>query len=143
MRELDWCFELAKKIRDKNETLAELKLRVASPKNQIYSDMPKGGGAYRNPNDEYLIKAERIKSQIERLQFQLNEWWGVVSEIFDKCGVTDNETITLMRLRFYNGLVWNKCVKIMQQDFPDGKWNANKCFRVYRKVLYKTHKKSD
>ena len=102
--------------------------------------MPKGGGAYRNTNDEYLIKAERIEAQRERLQLQLNEGWSVVIAIFDKCGVTDNETIALMRLRFYKGLVWNKCLKEMQRDFPNNKWNANKCFRVYRSVLCKVHK---
>ena len=140
MKELNLCLELAKAIKEKNKSLVELKLKVASIKSPSFSDMPKGGGAYLNPHDEYLIKSERIQKQKERLQKRLNDRWSVVIAIFNKCDITDDETITLMRLRFYKGFSWNNCLTIMKQVFPDSKWNANKCFRVYRSVLCKIHK---
>ena len=141
MVELDECLDLARMIKEKDEVLIELKSRVMSPKGLIVSDMPKGGGSPMNTMDEYLIKKERIKKAKKRLEERLDAKWECVVNILKACGV-DSETIHLMKFRFYCGLSWKKCTAAIKEEYPDGRWNANKCFSAYRGVLHKTSNES-
>ena len=141
MRELDTCLELARKIKGKDEIICEKQYRMLAPKNQIITDMPKGGGVV-NAMDDYLIWVEKLNRAKERLQNKLDTEWDNAKNILKNHGVTKDETIELMRLRFYCGLPWKKCAAKMQELYPDSKWNTNKCFRTYRAVLHKTSVKN-
>ena len=137
MRELDECLELSRLIRDKQERIYELKVRISTPKNQILSDMPRGGGCCGNDIENYIVKLEKLEALVKDIQKKLNGKWRYVNTLMQKRNITDCETIMLLSLRFYKGLSWNKCAELMQNRYPTSKWNLNKCFRAYRKVLYK------
>lgn len=137
MCELSICLELIKKIKEKNELILEIKYRTLSPKNQIISDMPRGGGMKTNVMDDYLVKVERLQQTKETFQNLLEHEWNNAVKTLEKIGVKDRETVELMKLRFYYGLPWEKCADKMQERYPDGRWNTNKCFRVYRDICDK------
>ena len=140
MQELDNCLSLAKKIRKKEEDIEELKSRVMSPKGQIISDMPKGGGFGGNALESYYLKLERFNKIKLILQLSLNKHWKIVISEFHRCGITDPQVIELMSLRYYKGREWKECCKIMRKKYPENKWNKNKSMRIHRYVLCKLHK---
>lgn len=139
MRELDTCLDIIKEIKEKDETIQELRYRTMSPKSQVITDMPKGGGAHVNALDNYMVKLERTIKAKERLQEKLDYEWAIAKFSLTHYGITKSDTIELLRLRFYRGLPWKKCSMEMQKTYPDSGWNINKCFRVYRAVLHKTN----
>ena len=130
MFELDECLSVSKKLKKIDEDITELKCRNSAPKNQIITDMPKGGGSLINNLDSYLIKLEKLEKRRKRVQFQLDMAWNVAEQALKDIGVTDPQAIQLMKYRFYNGLAWKKCSMKMQ-------WTLNKCFYVYRSILDK------
>ena len=141
MRELNECLELSQKIAEKQELICELKARVYTPRNQVISDMPRGGGG-ENEIENYIIKLEKIETLVKHLKKKRCNLWQYLIETMYKCNITDTETLKLLYFRFYKGFPWDVCSKQMQQAFPNGKWNLNKCFRVYRSVLYKLNKEA-
>lgn len=141
MREFEECFELAKKIKDINEDILELKSKVMSPKNQIISDMPKGKGG-TNEIESYIIRLERLERIVTGLKLERALKWNTAGVIIDACGITDKETLDMLQLRFYHGYSWNRVAAYMKKKYPTKKWNVNKCFRVFRSVLDILHKKA-
>lgn len=139
MHELDTCLEIVRDIRAKDESILTIRYRTMSPKNQVLTGMPIGGGGGKSTAmDNYLIRVEKLNKAKERLQKQLDCEWNNVVGIFADHGITDAEMIALMQYRFYFGYPWKKCSAKMQEEYPKGRWNINKCFRTYRDILHKT-----
>ena len=124
------------KIDDK---ILEIKARVEAPKNQVITGMPRGHGENVNAFDSYLIKLERYEQKKRIKEQQLLELWQVAKDLLSENDIK-KENIALLRLRFYKGYQWKVCAKIMAKDYPDSRWNINKCFREYSRVLCKIHK---
>lgn len=139
-QKLDSCLRLARQIKKKEDDIEELESRIMSAKNQIISDMPKGGGIGGNELESYLLKKERLEKIKSNLQALLNEKWKIIICEFDNCGIKDTEIRKMMWYRFYKGHEWKVCAKIMRKKYPEKIWNKNKCMRVYRYVLCKLHK---
>lgn len=141
MRELDECLRLSRQIKEKEEQIIELRSRIMSPKNQTISDMPKGGGGY-NEIESFIIKLELLENNAEYLKVQRALLWNNIRLILHIRHIK-SDIERLLYLRFYNGNSWNKCVEAMSKEYPNCKWNANKCFRAYRYVVKETSEKSE
>jgi hypothetical protein len=128
---LEKCLELRRDINSIDERIAELKLRIRSPKNQIISDMPKGNSR-NNSIEEYLITLEKLESKKIKYNSRITDKWQLIYNKLINNGVSE-EAITMLRYRFYYGYSWKVCADLMN-------WNKNKCFRVYRAVLSKFNK---
>ncbi len=140
MRELDECLELRRYIQDKIDArIFEIKARIEAPKNQVITGMPMGHGENINAFDRYLIKLERYEQKKNRKEQELLEKWQIANDLLSENGI-EKENIILLRLRFYKGYQWKRCVKEMAKDYPNSKWNINKCFREYRRILCITNK---
>lgn len=137
MRELDECLRLSRKIAETKEKIEELKALAMSPRNQIISDMPKGGGTI-NAAESYIIRLEKYEKTLEALRDKRSEEWLKVCEAFAVYNHRKAEIKTLLWLRFCNGYSWKRCIDEMAKVFPNETWNANKCFRLYRGFLHKT-----
>ena len=138
MRELDECLRLKRRIEELDEKILEIRERALSPKNQIISDMPKGGGG-GNPIEEYLIKSEKLEKERSRCKRALEEQWRSITETFKTLGISNTYEL-LMKYRFYYGLTWRNCTKLIQKDDPDTVWDENRVFRVYSHVSMKLRK---
>lgn len=137
MVELDACLELAKKIRQKDETILDLKSNVLAPKNQILSDMPRGSGTTTSPQEDYLIRLEKLTDEKRTLQEQrVSIWFDAVAKL-KEADVTGASAYEMLKYRFYCGYPWKVCAKKMKNQYPTEKWNLNKCFRVYSGILHK------
>lgn len=134
MRELEQCLELRRKINSINERIEELRSTVETPKCQILSDMPKGGGE-RNTLEEYIVKLERLEQRKAVIKQRLVSDWRSISTFLKQNGV-NNDVILMLKYRFFYGCRWKKCAVYMQ-------WNENKCFREYRAFLSKINKIKD
>ncbi len=141
MRELDECLRLSRQIKEKEEQIIELRSRIMSPKNQTISDMPKGGGGY-NEIESFIIKLELLENNAEYLKVQRALLWNNIRLILHIRHIK-SDIERLLYLRFYNGNSWNKCVETMSKEYPNCKWNANKCFRAYRYVVKENSEKSE
>ena len=135
MRELDECLRITRKINEIRERIEELKSMAMTPRNQIISDMPKGGGTM-NATENYIIRLEKLESQIKLLQKERAEAWNVVSDMLHELNRRE-EVKTMLWLRFCNGYSWKKCVAKLEEKYPSETWNTNKCFRIYRSFLHK------
>ena len=142
MQELNECLNLAREIKEKRELLAEMQYRSISPKNQILSGMPRGGGAQLNQIERNLIQSEKLKKAIRALEHERLETWKCATFRLKKAGVTNDEHIKLLEMRFFYGFSWKKCNAIVTNLFPNSKWDINKCFRVYRASLRKVNIKT-
>lgn len=138
-KQFDKCLKLSRKIVDIDEEIIELKTMVMSPKNQAITDMPRGGGV-ANAIENYLIRLEKLERKKSNAEIERNQLWKEIKEICLASGVCEEETIRLLKERFYCGKSWNKCLNKMIKEYPNSRWNINKCFRVYRAVLCKIHK---
>lgn len=136
MQPLDECLLLTRKIAKKREQIEELKAMAISPRNQIISDMPKGGGTI-NASENYLIKLESLEETYNQLCKERTSKWNEILLVFESYDSKVDETVMLLWLRFYNGYSWNKCIAEMEKRYPNKYWNANKCFRTYRRFLHK------
>jgi hypothetical protein len=141
VRELDECLRLSRQIKEKEEQIIELRSRIMSPKNQTISDMPKGGGGY-NEIESFIIKLELLENNAEYLKVQRALLWNNIRLILHIRHIK-SDIERLLYLRFYNGNSWNKCVETMSKEYPNCKWNANKCFRAYRYVVKENSEKSE
>lgn len=133
MQQLNQCMELRKRINKINEKIIELNSMITSPKNQVISDMPRGGGK-KNSIEEYLIKYEKLENLKTKLQNELEEQW----QSIDMNGLSEAQ-YKLLYLRFFCGLEWKKCSRIMCETVGK-KFNENRCFREYRSALDILHK---
>lgn len=133
MRELDECLSLTREIEKVREKLLIIKATISEPKNQIISDMPRGGGNPVNAIETYLEKSEQFEDDLRALKRERSENWEMFKQIAAGSGV-HKEDIHLMQLRFMRGYSWNKCTAVMRSRYGD-KWNTNRTFRRYRKVL--------
>ena len=141
MRELDECLRITRMIAETKEKIEELEMAVMSPRSQAISDMPKGGGGTINAIESYILKKEKLEGQIDSLQEERAvEWCKVCGylEMFNQ----KKTTKTMLWLRFCKGYSWNKCVSKLSEAYPDERWSANKCFRIYRDFLHKVNSKS-
>lgn len=140
MQELKECLKIRRKIDEIDDKLLTLKEKSLSPKNQIITGMPRGGGFDGSNMDNYLIKVEQIKAEKDVLQKRLDTLWDKTTEKLFRNDI-DTTYILMLKIRFYFGYSWRKCAARMAIENPKDKWNENKCFRVYRSVLYKMNKK--
>lgn len=132
---LDDCLEKTRKIKDIEEEIEELRERAMSPKSQTITGMPRGStGA--NQSDSYIVKLERKEARQKRLIRERDELWEEATKALDAKEVK-REYVILLHYRFFKGLPWKKCCTMMCKKDPDGNWNMNKVFRVYRQILRK------
>lgn len=134
MKELDECLRITREIEKVREKLIIIKAAIQAPKNQIISDTPRGSSNPVNAIEMYLEKKEQFKGDLRALKYERSVCW----EAFKRIAVAESdvtkEDIHLMQLRFIRGYSWNKCTAVMRSRY-DKKWNSNKTFRRYRKVL--------
>lgn len=135
MKTLDDCLEETRKLKEINEQIAELKARTMSPKNQIITGMPRSGGG-GNQNESYIVKLERLEARRDKIRARRAALWASIATACNDKKIKP-EYISLLRHRFFKGLQWNKCCKLMCEEYPDSSWNMNKVFRVYRQILRK------
>lgn len=131
--EISFTVSKIKKIQEKIEYL---EMQASTPRSSVFSDMPKGGGNASNPLEQYMIKKEK---QIERLKpwkKRLNRQWAKAVYQMNSVKI-DKQTQKMMYLRYYCGLPWKQCAKELDKEFPNCKWNDNKCFRKLSEVLYR------
>lgn len=133
MHELDECLSLAKLIQEKTKNIEEYRYRAMSPKNQVITDMPKSKGSVIGGTDLFLIQVERLEQQKNKLCRQRESYWCMACDIFARSGIKDIQTIELMKYRYYNGLLWQNIIKIMQKKH--GNWSESRCYAVHRRVL--------
>ena len=121
-----------KKVQDKIEYL---EMKADTPRSSVFSDMPKGGGV-GNPLEQYIVKKEELTEKLTALKTRLERLWRKAARQMSAVGV-ERQTRRMMYLRFVCGLQWEKCAVMLNEKYPNCKWNVNKCFRKYRDVLYK------
>lgn len=122
-----------KKIQDK---IKYLEMTADTPRSSVFSDMPKGGGNASNPLEQYMIKKDELNDKLKPLKKRLKRQWAKAAYRMNMVNI-DEQTKKMMYLRFCRGMQWDKCAKVLNNDYPDCKWNTNKCFRKYREVLYR------
>lgn len=136
MRELQKCLLLRRKIDEISDRIYELRAKVTSPKNQIITGMPRGGGSNDNVNERYLIRLEYLIEKRHKLRkYQAKEWIRAKNKIKEYSLDTKTnfeETANLFFFRYVKGLSWNKCVAKLNTEY--GGWNSNKAFRINRKM---------
>lgn len=138
MKELNECLRLNREIAEINERLQTITAAAQAPKNQIISDMPRGGGSTVNATDRYIIKKEELEHKIAVINRRIALTWVKALNKMKKCGVSA-EDCELMQMRFFYGWQWKKCACEMSKKH--GKhWNVNRVFRIYRSVLTKCTK---
>ena len=136
---LDECLALRRYIKQTDEKIAEIEAVLYSPKNQIISDMPKGGGSSNDKVDKLLEKIAKLQRNRERAVRELTNKWLLVIEQLKKCEATESE-MQMLKLRFFNALSWKQCARTLDQSIPSEKWDENRCFRCYRKIIKKCTK---
>lgn len=136
MQRLDECLKLARKIREIDEQIVEIKTRAMSPKSQIITGMPKGSGFLGSCTDEYIAKLERLEAEKKRRVKERSLLWTETVDILLKENV-HHEHIQLLKYRFFCGLPWKQCCTLMCKNYADSGYNINKIFRVYRAILQK------
>ena len=134
MKEFDKCFNTRRKINDIDEDIYELRCAVGSPRNQIITDMPKGSGGTGNALDNAVIKLEKLERKRKLILSRLEEEWVVCESIMKACNISEKHK-EVMRLRYFKGLSWSKCLKAIKEEYSEEKWNDNKIYRIHRRVL--------
>lgn len=127
---LSECYELTKQIKELEEKILEIETVLYSPRNQIISDMPKGGGGTESTVDKLLYKLDQLKEKRKEIKQAHAEKWKEISKML--CCCTYDEKM-LFKLRFYYGLEWKACSIVMSNE-THRKWDENRIFRVYRSV---------
>jgi len=131
--EISFTVSKIKKIQDK---IVFLEMQADTPRSSVFSDMPKSGGGAGNPLEQYMIKKEKQIEKLKPLKKRLNRQWARAVYQMDSTKI-DKQTQKMMYLRYYCDLPWKQCAKELDKEFPNCKWNANKCFRRLREVLYR------
>lgn len=133
MEDLNKCLDLRRKITSFEEKIEDIEDRIRFPKSQTISDMPRSTSSGICQIEKYVILKEKLQSKKFLCETELNVMWGSVTKRMMMCNVSHAERY-LMYLRYNSGYSWKKCTEIMQQ-LEGEKWNENKTFRVYRKVV--------
>lgn len=128
MEELVKCLEIKKEINKLDGRIEELRSRILSPKNQIITGMPRGGGG-DNAIESYLLKLEEREQEKERLLNNQQEQWDIALSKFRYISI---ESIELMYFRFIEGMPWKKCVIEVNKKYKG--MTINKAFRIYGKI---------
>lgn len=119
------------------EKLLYLELKSGTPRSGEITGMPRdSGGGASNPFDSYLERKEKLEAEIATLNERLDYLWKQANSLMSKANI-DAQTKKMMFLRFCKGMQWKKCARSLDEQFPNCKWNENKCFRKYREVLWK------
>ena len=135
MRELfDDCYNLKVRILELDERIEEIQTVLYYPKNQMLSDLPKGGGT-DSTLDNLLTKLDELKEEKSIQEAAHADKWAQIVERLDKCNVPQSEK-DLLELRFYFGFTWKYCIPIMTERTGE-EWNENKVYRIYRDVCEK------
>lgn len=132
MVRLKQCLELTREINDLLDKVQEIEEVIKSPKGQVITGMPRGGGS-GNRLEDYMVKREKYIEQVNRKKRERYKLWNDALDIMLANNV-DMEYRFLMSLRFVEGMSWKACVRDMRKYFPNSEWDENKCFRVYRKI---------
>lgn len=119
------------------EQVESLECKMCSPKIQIITGMPGGGGG-EDRLTNYIVKKQKLEAAIKELKEKQLESFLIISLELKSLGFKKS-VIQLIRLRFVEGLEWKECAKELQQTFSDENWNINKCFNTYKKLcaIYK------
>lgn len=128
------------KIKRTQNKIKYLQMEADSPRSSSFSDMPKSGGNSGNPIEQYYIKKEELTEKLNSLKARLERLWQKAAHQMNVAGI-DKQAQKMMYWRFVCGMKWEKCSNALDEKYPDSRWNVNKCFRVYRKVLCKMPKK--
>lgn len=118
------------------EKLLYLELKSGTPRSGEITGMPRDSGGASNPFDSYLERKEKLEAEIETLNERLDYLWKQANSLMCKAKI-DAQTKKMMFFRFYKAMQWKKCARSLDEQFPNCKWNENKCFRKYREVLWK------
>lgn len=130
---LEQCLDKTRIIKELDEQIAELRARATSPKNQIITGMPRGGGG-GNQSERYMERLDRIEARREKARAERSSLW---NNIADRMEGMNTEYYSMLRFRFYHGLRWNAVCDNLKETYPNSKWNMNKVFRIYRQILRK------
>ena len=127
------------RIEKVKEKIIVLEMQACTPKSGEITGMPKDGRNASNPIETYLEKKEELEEKLNLLNARFKHQWKQALHLM-KCADIKRQTRYMMYLRFCKGLPWKKCNAIMQEKYPNGKWNENKCFREYRNTLIKVRR---
>ena len=127
------------RIEEIKEKIFVLEMHATTPKSGEITGMPKDFGVVSNPADMYLEKKEELEEKLDILKDRFKSQWKQAVHLM-KLADIKRQTRYLMYLRFCKGLPWKKCNSEMQEKYPNGKWNENKCFREYRNTLIKVRR---
>ena len=136
MTAFDECIELRRSINEIDEKILSLRETIYSPRNQVISGMPRGGGS--NAIEQYLIKVDKLIDIKNLREKRLSNLWNETVCTMQAHGIKE-EYINLMYYRFYLGLPWKHSCSRVQENYTSQKWNENRVFRVYRMILSKIH----
>lgn len=139
MRELDEILKLRRDIESIDVRLMELR-QMTQPKAQTISDMPRGGER-KNAIEEYVVKSEELGRKRKKLKKTLDKRWHDIVIVCGNSEVTEVQ-LSMLKLRFYYGFPWKRCVVEMEKLYPDTTWNEQKLFRKYRKILCKIDRRN-
>lgn len=135
----DEIAETRGRIKKTQDKIEYLEMKADTPRSSVFSDMPKGGGGAGNPLEQYIVRKEELTEKLTALKARLERLWHKAARQMSDVGV-EKQTRRMMYLRFVCGLQWEKCAVLLNEKYPNCKWNVNKCFRKYRDVLYKIRK---
>ena len=136
---LDEVLAIRKKIKNLDERIFEIRSKIESPKNQIISDMPRGGSG-KNILDKLLDKVKRLETKRTALYVELASEWHKCEIVFKSCNISERHK-ELMKLHYYEGLSWRYCERNLKRLYPYENWNENKVFRINRITKEKIYKK--
>lgn len=127
-------YKQRRKIWDTEDAIDTLIARHTAPKSQILSDMPKGGGSGKKEFEEYMIRKEALILKWKRQREALYILWLSFLNGSESVRLSRMD-ITLLRLRYFNGYRWKKCVRKLQLLYPAVKWNENRAFRTHKQLM--------
>lgn len=127
------------RIEKVKEKIMVLEMQACEPRPSEITGMPRNGGNASNPIELYLERKEELESKLYELNERLKSQWKKALCLMKSADIK-RQTRYMMYLRFYKGLPWKKVNAIMQEKYPNGKWNENKCFREYRNTLIKVRR---
>ena len=130
---LEQCLDKTRIIKELDEQIAELRARATSPKNQIITGMPRGGGG-GNQSERYMERLERIEARRRKVALDRGILW---NKVLDLLAFENTEYHTMLWCRFFRGMRWNAVCDFLKENYPNSKWNMNKVFRIYRQILRK------
>lgn len=132
MELLDRCLYLRSQINKIDEKLARIRSEVRYPKSQTLSDVPRGASSGESAIERYIVKEEEYTEKRNSLVMELDSSWEEVVDALAECDITRPDEVALMKLRYYRGFKWKRCIQIMEER---ARWNENKVYRIHRKIV--------